>query len=214
MLEQCRKAYPSEELLQDLYNFNFEAFLNYGVDYLTEELPLFFQWIKEQVSPNSESPKRCHLIESTFQCHPNREINLYQLYVGHFDNYVTAHLSRYPQGPHLYLLIAAFTLPLYSMPDSDLLSVITYGMDPSDERNFEQADQNGLDLNGVQLSHRHSGYHAMLFTFFTDPIRSGIYRITRTRYVSLAAKCLERLANMWVLYPIYVNVDVTYIISM
>jgi hypothetical protein len=111
-------------------------------------------------------------------------------------------------------LIAAFTLPLYSRLDSDLLSVITYGMDPSDEQNFEQADQNGLDLNGVQLIHRNSGYHAMLFAFFTDPTRSGIYRITKTRYVSLAAKCLERLANMWVLYPIYVDVDVTYVIPM
>ena len=67
LLEQCRKAYLTEELLQDLNNFNFEAFLNfetfpnYGhrVDYLTEELPLFFEWIKdsEQVCPGFKIPK-------------------------------------------------------------------------------------------------------------------------------------------------------------
>ena len=114
----------------------------------------------------------------------------------HFDNYVIAHLSKYPQGPHSYLLFAAFTLPLYSTPPSDLLSVVTRGMDPSDERNFERADQNGLDLNGVQFNYRNSGYHSMLLAFFMDPTRSGIYHITKPRYVSLAAKCLEYLTNM------------------
>jgi hypothetical protein len=177
LLEQCRKAYPTKELLRDLYNFNFEAFLNYGVDYLTDELPPFFEWIKEQ-------------------CDPNNETTLYRLYMGHFDNYVMACLSKYPQGLHLYLLIAAFTLPLDSMPPCDLLSVVTYGMDPSDEREFEQADNNGLDLNGVQLSHGRSGYHSMLLAFFTDPTRSGIYRISKSTYASLAAKCLKRLANI------------------
>ena len=82
------------------------------------------------------------------------------------------------------------------MPPSDLLSVATYGMNPSDERDFERADQNGLDLNGLQFSHPNSGYHSMLLAFFTDPTRSGVYHITKSRYVSLAAKCLERLANM------------------
>ena len=116
----------------------------------------------------------------------------------HFDNYLIARLSKYPQGPHslAYHLFAAFTLPLYSTPPSDLLSVVTHGMDPSDERNFELADQNGLDLNGVQFSNRNSGYHSMLLTFFMDPTRSGIYHVTKSRYVSLAAKCLEYLADM------------------
>jgi hypothetical protein len=52
LLEQCRKAYPRKELLRDLGNFNFEVFLNYGVDYFTEDLSLFFEWIKEQVCPD------------------------------------------------------------------------------------------------------------------------------------------------------------------
>jgi len=144
LLEQCRKAYPTKELLQDLYNFNFEAFLNYGVDYLTDDLSLFFEWIKEQ-------------------CDLNQETNLYRLYMGHFDNYIMACLSKYPQGLHLCLLLAAFALPFNSIPPSDLLSVVTYGMDPSDEREFEQADNNGLDLNGVQLSH---GLSFDAFCFF------------------------------------------------
>ena len=59
LLEQCRKACLREELLQDLYNFNFEAFLSYGVDYMTEVLPLFFEWIKEQVCPDQiKIPKK------------------------------------------------------------------------------------------------------------------------------------------------------------
>lgn len=62
LLGQCRKAYPTEELLQDLYHFNFEAFLHYGVDYLTEELPLFFEWIKEQVCPDLKIPKDADLL--------------------------------------------------------------------------------------------------------------------------------------------------------
>ena len=114
----------------------------------------------------------------------------------HFDNYLKARLSKYPKGPHSHLLFAAFTLPLYSTPPSDLLSVVTRGMDPSDERNFERADQSGLDLNGVQFSNRNSGYHSMLLAFFMDLNRSGDYHITRSKYVSLAAKCLEYLANM------------------
>jgi hypothetical protein len=48
-LEHCTKAHLGEELLRDLYKFDFEAFLNYGVDYIIEELPLFFEWIKDQV---------------------------------------------------------------------------------------------------------------------------------------------------------------------
>ena len=38
-------------------------------------------------------------------------------------------------------------------------------MDSPDERNFELADQNGLDLNGVQFSNRNSGYHSMLLEY-------------------------------------------------
>ena len=113
----------------------------------------------------------------------------------HFDNYLVARLSKYPQGPHSYLLFAAFALTLY--PTSDLLSVITRGMDPSDERNFELADQNGLDLNGVQFNNRNSGYHSMLLAFFMDPTRSGIYHITQSGY-DARAKCLnlKHSANM------------------
>ena len=116
--------------------------------------------------------------------------------MSHFDNYLTARLSKYPQGPHSDLLFAAFTLPHYSTPPSDLLSVVTRGMKPSEERNFELADQYGLDLNGVQFSNRNSGYHLMLLAFFMDPTRSGIYHITKPKYVSLAAKCLDYLGNM------------------
>ena len=135
-------------------------------------------------------------MEFTSQCDLNKETNLYGLYMGHFDNYILACLSKYPQGRHLCHLLAAFALPFNSIPPSDLLSVVTYGMDPSDEREFEQADNNGLDLNGVQLSHGNSGYHSMLSAFFTDPTRSGIYHISKSTYVGLAEKCLERLANM------------------
>ena len=68
LLEQCRKACLGEELLQDLYNFNFEAFLSYGVDYMTEELPLFFEWIKEQVCPDQKiSQKNADLSSSPIQ---------------------------------------------------------------------------------------------------------------------------------------------------
>ena len=123
-------------------------------------------------------------------------MNLHQLYMCHFDNFLMARLSKYPQGPHSCLLFAAFTLPLYSTPLSDILSVVTRGMDPSDERKFELADQNGLDLNGIQFCNRGSGYHSMLLTFFLDPTRSGIYHVTKSRHVSLAAKCLEYLTNM------------------
>ena len=130
-----------------------------------------------------------------FQCNPNSEKNLYRLYMCHFDNYLTARLSKYPQGPHSYVLFAAFTLSLYSTPPSDLLSVITRGMDPSDERNFELADQNGLDLNDVQFNNRNSGYHSMLLAFFMDPTRSGIYHITQSGY-DARAKCLKHSANM------------------
>jgi hypothetical protein len=122
-------------------------------------------------------------------------MNLYQRYISHFDSYLTARLSKYPQGPHSYLLFAAFTLSPYSTPPSDLLTVVTRGMDPSDERNFELADQNGLDLNGIQFT-QNSGYHKMLLAFFMDPARSGIYHITKSRYVNLAEKCLKYLANM------------------
>ena len=132
-------------------------------------------------------------MELTLQC---SETNLHQLYMCHFDNYVTTRLSKYPQGPHSHLLFAAFTLPPYSTPPSDLLSVVTRGMPPFDERNFERADQNGLDLNGVQFSNRDSGYHSMLLAFFMNPARSGVYHVTKPKYVSLAAKCLEYLANM------------------
>ena len=80
----------------------------------------------------------------------------------HFDNYVTARLSsKYPQGPHSNLLFAAFTLP-HSTPPSELFLVVTRGMNPSDERNFERADQNDeLDL---QFSNRNC-YHSMLLAF-------------------------------------------------
>jgi hypothetical protein len=125
-------------------------------------------------------------------------MNLHQLYTRHFDSYLTARLSKYPQGPDSYILFAAFTLPRYSTPPCDLLSVVTRDMDPSDERKFELADQNGLDLNGVQFASgdQNSSYYSMLLAFFMDPTRSGNYHITKSRYVSLAEKCLKYLANM------------------
>ena len=123
-------------------------------------------------------------------------MNLYRQYMCHFDIYLIARLSEYPQGSHSYHLFAAFTLPLYSMTPSDLLSVVTRNMDPSGERKFELADQNGLDLNGVQFNNQNSGYYLMLQAFFMDQTRSGIYHITKSRYVSLAEICLKYLADM------------------
>ena len=61
--------------------------------------------------------------------------------------------------------ICNFHSSSYSTPPSNLLSVITRVMDSPDERNFELADQNGLDLNGVQFSNRNSGYHSMLLEY-------------------------------------------------
>lgn len=69
------------------------------------------------------------------------ETNLYQLYMCHFDNYVTAHLSKYPHGPHSHILFAAFTLLLFILRlFLTLLSVVTSDMNSSDKRNFERAD--------------------------------------------------------------------------
>jgi hypothetical protein len=45
-LEDCAETYLTEELLHDLNNFDFKVFLNSG-DYLSAELPFFFEWIKE-----------------------------------------------------------------------------------------------------------------------------------------------------------------------
>ena len=88
-------------------------------------------------------------------------------------------------------LFATFTLPLYSTPPSDLLSVITLDMDSSDERNFELADSEWGWLEWC-TSNRNSGYPSpSILDFFMDPTRSGIYHVTKSRYVSLAAKCLK-----------------------
>jgi hypothetical protein len=57
-LEQCIQARLGEELLRDLYKFNFEAFLNYEVDYIINDLPLFFEWIKDQVCPVLKTAKK------------------------------------------------------------------------------------------------------------------------------------------------------------
>ena len=69
LLGQCTKAHLGEELLQDLYKFDFKAFLNYEVDYIIDELPLFFEWIKEQVCPGlkfaKEMPTRTYLPEQS-----------------------------------------------------------------------------------------------------------------------------------------------------
>jgi hypothetical protein len=62
---------------------------------------------------------------------------------------------------------------------------------------FEEIDDAMLQFQ--RLSPAAGDYHLMLTAFLGDGVRSGIYHITESRYISLALKCSENLVNAWVL---------------
>ncbi|KAF8896740.1 hypothetical protein CPB84DRAFT_1781728 [Gymnopilus junonius] len=168
-------SHPSRALLQDLYAFNFERYLdmlsmvcNSGTLAMSNmgSLPSLSRWIGNQ--------------------HPIH---------AHFNHHVISRLSQYPECPSSFRLFTAATLTSFPSHRITVFDMLSKGTSEY---------PNGLDLEGpdtVSLRLRFpyhqalNGYYNMVNVFLMDATNAGIYHVDESKYRDLAKFFVDSLAE-------------------
>ena len=181
---QCVHSNPTTELLDDLYDMDISAQLDFWAsddnvvgmyNHDTKRIITFLLWLRDKVLI-LVSLLRPFAHYSPIQRHPDREEDLFNRHLVAIDNWFHSQLDNYPHSYCVSQILAAGTLTGFM--SQDIFSVL--GPDP----NSRSRRSDPLQIYTPQAEYQE--FYGILCQFLTDPVRSGKWCVDGSRYAVLA----------------------------